>query len=619
MRLKIFLLSLFIVVLSAEEDIAKLLEDYRAESDLSKVTKIDSAGFVDIYTRDDIEKMQAKTLTDLLKTLTVLTTTRTAIGAYYFSKPSSDLIPTTAVRIFINDHDVTSAAYGTVSQSWLDMPIEHIDHVEVYKTASSIEFSNEPGTAIIRVYTKDPEREEGSKIRLMADDRGSYIADIYTGHTTIDGLKYFLYAHSDDKNRKKYENMGADLLSDSSEKYLYASFEKRGWRGELSFRTKNKDNFLGLGRFATPHDTDSTFRQIYFHLSKTFDNAWRLQLSYDYMKVDRMFDDPGGIAAGAAGIVQYYNINIKDSVFSIIFDRRKSYGRHDLLYGGFMKFKKMHQYGTFDTVETDFSVGTKLFSVYFEDKYNINDTTTLIGSLKGDVYRYDNVKERKRLTARVGAIKKTGAWEFRTFLTKMYVPAESYKLYNPYNTPYISNPNLMYPDIKMAMFGTKYSKNRHEIEARASFHAIRHPCIISPTGVFINYPGTVRRAFYTLKYKYKIDPHNRIGIDIFKGSNSMDVELSPDYGAVFQAYNRYKNFDFYNQLIYRCAYDYFGVEVDSSIDYTAAIKYRYSDSLSIGIRGENLFDEGYEQAYRNLDFPIPVFDRKIWINMEYLF
>jgi iron complex outermembrane receptor protein len=66
-------------------------------------------------------------------------------------------------------------------------------------------------------------------------------------------------------------------------------------------------------------------------------------------------------------------------------------------------------------------------------------------------------------------------------------------------------------------------------------------------------------------------------------------------------------------------YDYAGIHVSAAVDYTAAVKYHVTDDFSIGIRGENLFDSGFEQAYIGFPRSVPVYDRKVWINLEYLF
>jgi len=62
------LFSILITNLFSDENIEMLPKQYRSESELSKVTEKESAGLVNIFTRDDLEKMQAHTLLDVHKT-----------------------------------------------------------------------------------------------------------------------------------------------------------------------------------------------------------------------------------------------------------------------------------------------------------------------------------------------------------------------------------------------------------------------------------------------------------------------------------------------------------------------------------------------------------------------
>jgi iron complex outermembrane receptor protein len=88
---------------------------------------------------------------------------------------------------------------------------------------------------------------------------------------------------------------------------------------------------------------------------------------------------------------------------------------------------------------------------------------------------------------------------------------------------------------------------------------------------------------------------------------------------MFKLFSKYRKFDIYNEFTYKSAYDYVGLEMDPSYDYTASVKYHYTKDLSLGLRGENIFNSGYKQAYRGLDYAIPVVDQKLWFNLEYLF
>jgi iron complex outermembrane receptor protein len=59
--------------------------------------------------------------------------------------------------------------------------------------------------------------------------------------------------------------------------------------------------------------------------------------------------------------------------------------------------------------------------------------------------------------------------------------------------------------------------------------------------------------------------------------------------------------------------------MDASFNYSCAVKYHLNKDFSLGLRGENLFNDSFEQAYRGYKRAIAVTDQKVWFNMEYLF
>jgi iron complex outermembrane receptor protein len=77
----------------AEEGFDELLEAYQSASDLSRITKVESAGIVVVYKRDELDRMQAKTLDDVLKLLPVLHYSRTSNNLPLFAKAQSGSRP----------------------------------------------------------------------------------------------------------------------------------------------------------------------------------------------------------------------------------------------------------------------------------------------------------------------------------------------------------------------------------------------------------------------------------------------------------------------------------------------------------------------------------------------
>ena len=142
--------SLFLVFTytALAQDLDTLLDSYEQNSDLSKITKKDSAGLLQIFTRDDIEAMQASNLQDILNSLPSLYLLRSGSNLANVSTASVTQVGGTNTRIYINDHDMSSSAFGSAFLIWGEMSTEYIDHIEVYRATSSMEFGNETAVLI---------------------------------------------------------------------------------------------------------------------------------------------------------------------------------------------------------------------------------------------------------------------------------------------------------------------------------------------------------------------------------------------------------------------------------------------------------------------------------------
>jgi iron complex outermembrane receptor protein len=613
--------------LDAQEDLKNLLNTYIHESELSKITKQEEAGVIDIYTRHDLEAMQAKTFEDVLRVIPGFHLTRTVNNLTSLNKPSFASSQLTSIRLYINDHDMSSSSFGSSFLIWGEVPIEYIDHIEVYKGAASIEFGNETSTVIIKMYTKTPQREEGSKLRLYTDNYGSKNVDFYTA-SSVDKFSYFTYANYNYIEREEYENKGYKITSDHSGHNLYANLQYNKWILELGSYYKESDSFLGKGIELTPNGGDLEAYQHYIHITKKFDNNLKFQLSYDIALYDRDYIDPNGISISNAPIINNYNIQFKDTIFSVVLEKKKRYNNHSFLLGGLYKKKSFVEDGEFiNTLESydhsnSFKNRLNLFSVYSEYSYDYDSSTRLLASVKEDFLHYEkSVVSCSELSAKIGLIKYIDNLKIKAFVTKTYSAAAFYQLYNPDNIPYKANPDLENMDIIISTLSTTYKKKQHSVKFLVAKNRVESAILYNPkvsTG-YTNSLKTFYYIYYELFYEYMFDMNNKFSSTLLYAKNSQGIVDSPQKIAMFKLFTKYKKFDIYNELIYKSAYEHFDVSVDQSYNYTASIKYHYTKDFSLGVRGENIFNSGFKQVYKGLEDPIAVTDQKVWFNMEYLF
>ena len=623
-----------------EENLDDLLSNYQQVSDLSKMTMKDSSSFGEIYTRDDLERMQLHNLQDFLKIVPGIYATRSSSNILSIAIPSNKSFPLSYTRLYINDHDVSSSSFGSAFIIWGEMPTEYINHIEVYKATSSMEFGNENAALIIKLYTKNANRDSGSKVRLLVDNLGSYDANIYTADILESGIAYFAYANGDSIKREQYStsynSKTYDINSDKQGYNLFANINYKNFNADIASYKKTNDNFLGKGKYNTPEGGDLEARHSYIHLSQTFAYDIKIQLSYDNLIYDRNYIDENGIgiATPDSKIVQDYDIAFEDNIFSAIIEKKFQTENNSLLIGGFYKYKGFNSNGIYQdrltptTYTSDISNSLNMYSLYAEENYDIDNSFRIVASLKGDFFRYDkDVKAQNELLAKIGVIKKLDAFQAKLFFEKGYIPLSFYQIYNPGHTPYKANPELNTTKTDIATASLSYTSDA--VESALTYVYMKSKGLLAyeylSTNGWVNSSDNQSQDYIQLDCTYKFDIDNRVILNLVYGQNSDKIDYSPNTEALLSAFNRYKQFDFYNTFIYKNGYTYTSrtgdLEILPSYELISALKYHYSKDLYLGLRGENLLNHSMNQAYKGSSNPqkIQTSDRKFWLNMEYTF
>ena len=615
--------------LQADISIDQLLENYRIESDLSKITRRDSAGVITLYTREDLEQMQARSLLDILKTVPMLGVTRSSNNLTLLYQPTIAHMSPSSIRLYINDHDMTSTSFGSAMLIWGDMPVEMIDHIEIYKGASSIEFGNEPGILIIRLYTKTAERDEGGKIKGWWGDRGSLEGSFYLAHTTKKNLKIFAYADNFDIKYKKYHDKYGTIKEDGNGGLLYGDIQYNNWRIETGRYRKDQDNFLG---FFYNRDGNLDATHTYVHASRKIPEDYNIQISYDNIDYERTYEGGVPMILGEAHIkVNRYQTRFIDDIFNLSAEKIFKRGSNRIMIGAFYKYKSFKQRGHFkeldDTLlKSRYHSGLNLYSVYMEDRYDFSTQNALIASLKGDFYRYTGkVEDDFQWIGRAGYMQRWSKWYFKMFLTHTYLTPPFYKLYCDKNFPYRTNPQLKAPQIDMLESTIDYRYDIHTFRLVWGWQRSKDEIIYShaPGPAYVNDGSSRYTAVTSFEYEGRLSLNHRLYASVFTGSNS-EGDQSPEWGSIMRFYDRFGDIDLYNEVIWRSDYDYnitpaSKKHIKRSFNYTVALTWHVNEDVSVAFKGENVFKSGYKQAYHRYQQTFPVNERKFWINLEYLF
>lgn len=606
--------------LIAKDDLNFLLKELKNESELSKITKTDSAGLITIFTRKDLEIMQVRTLKDILRSTPLINISRDESGEYGILTPGAGAIATSDIKLYINNHDMTAGYHGGALQIWADVPLDFVDHIEIYRGSSTIEFGNEPGILVIKLYTKSAKREDGGKIRILGDQKGSSDFNAYYAHTTKNDISTFMFAQKGDivRDKQHYDNRTYD--SDTKNSMQYVNVSIGDYTIEAGRYAKTAGAFLISG-------TDTNIEEsshLYAHITKEFKKKdIKVELSYDTIDFSRNLNTTK-IYAGAAGIIDSVDGKSNDTTFMLSVEKRLKFDKHHLLLGTFYKSKKFHTDGLFGSHDTHFNNGLDLYSVYIEDKYSIDKSSMLIASLKDDRYVYNKtIPSSDNFTLKLGYIKNINNSQYKVFLTHTYQALPLFELYDPSQIPFKSDPNLKNPELDILTSSWRYKNKAYTSVVELLYTNIKNAVVFNAppigNGSYVNATERTSLQLLTIKQQYDFNSENKITLDVFGGDNTKHYNFSPRYGAIIKLFNRYRKFDIYNQIKLLASYEFANVNVKNSIDYTAGIKYHISRDFSMGLKGENILNRGYQQAYKGKSYTIPVNDQKYWLNLEYLF
>ncbi|MDA3908405.1 MAG: TonB-dependent receptor, partial [Sulfurimonas sp.] len=133
--MKIIFLLLFLSTFLFSKDVLldDLLAQYEKSESLYHKTKKESAGHLILFSREDLDQMQAYTLNDVLKTLRMFNLEATRTGMTTLVKSGASQVAPNPVKIFINSHELNSATLGNALTQYGKMGLYFIDHIEVYQ------------------------------------------------------------------------------------------------------------------------------------------------------------------------------------------------------------------------------------------------------------------------------------------------------------------------------------------------------------------------------------------------------------------------------------------------------------------------------------------------------
>ena len=246
---------LFLLIVAYGNNIENLLQKIEQRSDLSQRTQKENWGITYVFTRQDLQRAQARYLKDILITLLPL---QYQLNTYGFYDPiaGNPRLPymSIPIKLFIDNQEISVGMYGSGLILYGDMDLSFADHVEVYMGSPSFEISTEPSLMVIKIYTKSAERDGGNKIGLFAQSVGGAMGYAHRAEELESGWSYFGYVSSFVERYKPYYRYGARISRDKRASHFIGTFQKEDAHLLLDVVHKDMDSFLDQSIFATPED-----------------------------------------------------------------------------------------------------------------------------------------------------------------------------------------------------------------------------------------------------------------------------------------------------------------------------------------------------------------------------
>jgi len=622
---KYFLLTTILyssTLLASETSIKNMLENLRQKSELHHKTAQRDAGLVTIYSREDLDRMQAYTLKDILKSVPFVNYQEGLVGTSGISTATLPIRYMPNTRLYIDDHEVSSTYFGSAFYIYGNMNLGYVDHIEVYQGGNGVEFGSEPSVITVRVYTKTAHRENVSEVQLLADHRGSKSSYLYSGKKSND-LEYSLYISGEDINRDSVNYNSNELSKDSVKSHLLVNVKNKKFNLLLSRYDSLQDAFAGYGSKKNPTGTNEIdkYHQFVYANYNILDNL-KAYVSVDDLSTKMGFHEESGYNGGAS---DYLNIKWKENIYKAGLKGVKSISSNDLKYGFEYAQKnltpKVSRYNNLDTLNIQGPTKLDIYSFYLQDSYAVLKNGRLTATMKINHYSDNNqAKDRTLPIARVGYLHSfDNDYSAKIFLNHTYI-YPSFFYTTTYSGKAHTNPRLKPTqlDILSAEFSKKIEK--YNIRAGVVFTKSKNSIFLNPvTKQYDNFYKIfkIRNSYFEIKYKF--DLFNSLYLNIYEAKNSEHVEYSSENGATLRVLNKYDKFDFFNELIYKSNYlSQSNVKVDSGFDYSLGISYESSNRLSFNIKGENIFNKSIEVPITKIG-NIQSIDRRFLVGMEYLF
>ena len=640
--MKVFLILILFSVSTifaspSQDNILSLFKKFEEKADLSNETKRESIGHVIVFTRKDLDIMQAYTLADILRIIPVLNYAPNKFGVESLANPGEAIRISTRYRLYIDNHEVSSTRTYSPFLMYDRYPLDNIDHIEVYYSIGAISVFNEPSQVIIKLYTKKPDRENSTLVRLTGDTKKGYFSGFVTAKNLNENISYLVMLNQSLINFDEEKVHDQEISRDQLRRHFFFKLNYYDSILDISYSDVKRDLFFGISADGAPDEQKTTSNTTYISFSKSFldDKSLKLTLSYDYQSID--INEKNKIVDGGIIYVPLLDVNNSQIItyldeernfhkYTIFLEKSCNTRKNQLLFGGFSRYydQDLKEFNIIDGSMVKKSKENKFYirsfrvnSVYIEDNYNINSNNLVTAGIRINSYKYSGSKSTIAKNFRFGYISYlTKNLMFKGFLTKSHILPSILEV-EASNNHYLKEMDLWAASIEM-----EYKYKNHNFGFFTAHYEIKDLIKFDPSNLKIISTDESRTFnIYSFRYINDINPFNKLEVNYWFSDVNNTIH-SPSSGGYIRLLTEFKKWQIYNELIYKSNFEAYSSKVDKSYNYNLAISYKFPYDWRLRIKGENLLNKGGDIPYTTYLGEKGTYrtnNRKIYITVEKLF
>jgi len=612
-----------------------LLYQYSNKTDLSNTTKFYTSSSVIVFTRQDLDRLKAKTFQELIEWIPLLRFNRDNLGDI---EPSySHLLSESSqlVKLYFNDREVTTPFLGSALRYASKLSLDYIDHIEIYLGTAGCYENVSPAEISIKFYTKHPNREAVNVIGLFNNTQGTKEFYGYSAHE-LEKFSYLVSLNYKNNKAKKfrYNNLKISKNYNFTDFFAQGNFENS--RLEFQFLKLKSDIFLGSFTNLTPKGSSSVkyFYSGWFYNSP--DKMTKVGVYATYDKFD--YKESGKYAIVMSKFPYFYDYSkfvTKEFMGNFDASHKYLFNKYNIKIGIKLKynaFKVSPFYAGTTKVDLYKKYDREIIpGMYVNYEYNLSQKNSFMSSIRYDKYiENGGVKDFERIEGRIGYARTATPFKFKFYISYLKNPPIPYDLYiNKNESLFKSIKELKETESKIFSTEVLYNKNSFE----ASFLYVK---MLYQHDVYSNGEYFVVDAKDSIRNQYSFT----ISQNIF-ASNKIRLNTFFNDGKSSIGFNRRKYFKFFGGYIALLGgsdkFEHSEVFIYRNGDYTnepgyvfnCSFSYFLNKSLTIFFKGENIFDKALTTDYYKVSNVlthsvekiknVKVYDRKIWVGFEWQF